>query len=606
MRFFEKIWKTAGIFFAIVIVGTILLTAAYYIPVNENNMTASYEIMDKEGWYPAIPIVSASYETYFTSYKPGVLDDSSDYVMLGKALYTVVDSALVTAMNMDGYSRYWHGYVSVLRPLFAVFDYGEIRTGNAMGQLLLMALLFSFIYQKKGIKYALLALTSYCLLMPLAMPFSLQYSWVFYITYGFLLYLVSRKKECLPDGMKLYWIFMAVGMLTSYFDLLTYPLYTWGIPMTWWLLLQEKEQKSSVYVKNTIYTGVWWLFGYAGMWLSKWCLGSIILKENIFEVVFSKGAKWTDSENALELSGRLEAIYANWKHYEYKLYVILLLAWLLFVIIFSIRNGVARNARNKALLLVGMSSAVWYFVMSKHTLGHHFFAYRTWGISILAVLGILIISTENFLEQEKKSKIKIIAVWGGCAVLGAVLSLLPKENVYVINGYCEFKEIRMKEGDVCEMNFTPSFPLINQFMLCAKADSLNGVCKVVVADGETELYEESIPLKEYQNVAYATIPVSWKLKKEKVYSMRISFEGADSDSYILISLNQNMPLSEYSEAMIKGLPQNGQILSALNYRYRALSKFTLLSLWIGWTGTWFAILAAFCFYVKVPDIKEEL
>lgn len=272
--------------------------------------------------------------------------------------------------------------------------------------------------------------------------------------------------------------------------------------------------------------------------------------------------------------------------------------WLLFVVISGIRNGVTNNAKNKALLLISASSVVWYFVMAAHTLGHHFFAHRTWGISILAVISILLLSTEEKQMQEKKSKMKTLLIWGGCGILAVGLSLLPKEDVYVINGYHEFREVLVKEGEICKMDFVPSFPVISQFTLCAKTDSRSGRCRIVIADGETELYEEYIPLEEYRDMTSATIPVLWKLERGNTYSMQISFENADEETWLLVTIDRNMPLAEYGEAQVNDIAQNGQILSALNYRYRALSKYTLCSLWVAWTGVLFAIVTAFFIQTK--------
>lgn len=602
MRTFEKVWKTVGIFLIIVIGGAMLLTLAYLVPINENNKIISDEIMEKEGWYPAIPVASASLDTYFHSYLPGVLDNGSERVILSMVFSPREKNALRAAMDMNDYARCWNGYVSFLRPLLMLFDYGEMRVCNAMMQLLLVAMLFIFIYQKMGIKYALLLLTSYCFLMPMVMPFCLHYSWVFYITYIFVLYLISRKEGLLPDGIKLYWLFMIVGMLTSYLDLIAYPLYTWGVPIVWWLLLQEQYTKAGKYVKKVIYTAIWWASGYAGMWLAKWSLGTLVLKRNVFEEAFEKLLVRSGLEGNSPFSARFEAVYANWKHYEYKPYVILLLIWLLVIVILSIRNGVRNNVRGKALLLVSVSPAVWYFIMTGHSIVHHIFTYRVWGISILAILALLLIGTEPFAVQEKSTKAKIILGWGVCAALAVGLSVLPKEDVYVINGYAEFDEVPVSEGEICEMSFTPSFPTIDNFALCAKPDSIKGKCKIVVMDGEEKLYEEYIPLNKYQDTAFAGIPVSWKLSKGKTYSMQISFEGTSGDTYMLITKDHNMVLAEYGEAFIKDVSKNGQILSALNYRYRALSKYTLCSMWVAWTTVLFAVLLTFF----IRDKKEMI
>lgn len=608
MRICKKVWKTAMIFIAGAIGGVMLLTLAFLIPVNENNKAATNAILEKEGWYPAIPTVSASLDTYFHSYLPGVLDDSSDGIILQMALDPEEENVLRAAMDMRGYSRYWHGYVSILRPLLLAFDYGEIRVMNAMCQIIFLVLLFLFIYQKMGIKYSLLALTSYYLLMPMAMPFSLHYSWVFYITYGVLLYLTSREKGKLPNGIKLYWIFMIVGMLTSYFDLMTNPLYTYGVPMIWWLLLQKEDQRQNYYVKKVIFAGIWWLSGYAGMWFMKWCLGSIVLGRNIFENAFAASTSWMDSEGGLALSERLAAIYANWKHYEYKIYVILLLGWLLFIFISSMKSGIVKNIKNKALMLVALSPAVWYFVVAKQTTVHHFFTHRAWGISILAILSLLLLSTKTSVVQKNKKRMRILLAWGICGIVAVGLSFLPKEDIFVTNGYCEFNEVPMGEGAVCEMSFTPSFPKISRFGLCAKTDSRNGKCKIIISDEETNLYEEYILLDEYQDSSYAEIPVTWDLEKEKTYSMQISFENVDDVVHLLVTAEHNMPLSEYDEVHINDEVQSGQILSMLNYRYRALSKLTLCALWIGWMGIllgiWMAFLAKNGEYVSMEKSKQ--
>ena len=66
---------------------------------------------------------------------------------------------------------------------------------------------------------------------------SLQYSPVFYISvistlFVFLKY--DRYRE------RIFFIFLVSGMLTSFFDLLTYPLLTWGMPALWLILIKEE------------------------------------------------------------------------------------------------------------------------------------------------------------------------------------------------------------------------------------------------------------------------------------------------------------------------------------------------------------------------------
>lgn len=584
------ILKTIGILLGGTLVGAALLSIAFALPVNEVNVEASNDIIEKEGWYPAVPIVASSLDKYFHSYMPGVLDGATDRLMLYTATNPQQENVLFAAMDMNGYDYYWHGYVSVLRPLLLLFDYGEIRTLNGMLQIVLIVLLFLRIYRKKGMTQALMVLTSYFLLMSLAMPFSLQYSWVFYIAVGSALVLTAGERAAKWTGIKLYWFFMVIGMCTSFLDLLTYPLFTWGFPLIWLLLVQDGNQKALSYMKEVVFTGLWWILGYAGLWSSKWILGSLILGRNIYEsavnqAFFRLGAEET---GGFDFGQRLEVLYMNWKHYEYKIYVMILAAWLIWFACESVRKGICSNVKNKAFALIACSSIVWYFALANHTGGHHFFTYRIYGISVLAVLAIFTGSISDLIIRNKREKLLTVCIWGICGILACGLSLLAREDVEVMNGDKDYREIAVSSNEIYEMRFTPTFPTIKEMGLCAETTSLTGTCNISVLDGTEILYEEVIPLKDYAGSTYAKIPVSWKLKRNHDYTMEISFVGAGKDTFLLVSQNMDMPILEYGEVSVGDVTQGGQILSSLKYSYRPLSKFTLGFLAMTWSGVLFA------------------
>lgn len=602
MQTMKKIFITMGMMIAGVCMGGILLTLAFLIPVNATNQSASYDLIGSEGWYPAIPRVNASYDTYFHSYLPGVLDGATDSIMLATALEPEETNALRAAMDMRGYDYYWHGYVALLRPLLYFFDYGEIRVLNSMGQLLLVFFLGLILWRKKGVRYALLELTSYFLLMAMAMPFSLQYSWVFYIAMGCTLYLAAGdhdKKEI--KGIKLYWVFLLTGMLTSFFDLLTYPLYTWGIPVIWWLLLKEPDQGWLYYVKQVVCTGLWWILGYAGMWLGKFCLGSRVLGRDIFGKAFDEVAlRIGTGEEPLGFTDRLEVLYRNWKHYEYKIFVLVMAAWLLYFVIRALKNGIVRHPRGIALALAGISSVVWYFVLADHTKEHHFFTYRIYSVAVLAVLAILVSSVRAGQWQGMRKSIRLICIFGCLGIMACVLSLLAREDVFVINGDREYQYVDIRQGEICEMSFRPSFPTVKRLGICMDTGAREGVCRIMVLDGEETVYEEEIPLSAYDDVTYANIPVDWKLKKQKEYRMCLSVENADADTALLVTCNRDMPLSEYGEAQVDGTACDGQILSGITYSYRPLSYFTLAFLAVTWMGI---LSAAYAVFFAAPASK---
>ena len=332
------------------ITGTVLLTLAYLLPVNITNRDTSYDILEKEGWYPRATVTSQSWDTFFHSFFPDVLDQSSERIILYTSMDDREGNPLVRAMESYNqwsgyYNYYWHGYVSVLRPLFLLFDYTEVRTLNGVGQLLVVFMLAILISRKKDMRYVFMLISSYVLMSPFALAMSLQFTWIFYISYiGTLVLLLNQNFFQTKDHG--YFLFMILGMCTSYFDLLTYPLLTWGIPLLWWIVMDEREKKRIIWVRQVVFTGFFWIAGYATMWITKWAFASFTLRQNVFEtaiaeVFFRSGIQ---GENVMTFSDRLQAIYINWKHYSYTIFALILGLWILYGFCnFLVRGGYAKG-----------------------------------------------------------------------------------------------------------------------------------------------------------------------------------------------------------------------------------------------------------------------
>ncbi len=336
VKILEKMGKGILLILTGGIVGTMLLTLAYMLPVNTENRDASYDILEWEGWYPRASITSGSLDTYFYSLFPDVLDDSSERIILYTALDNSEGNPLIRAMESHNqwsgyYNYYWHGYVALLRPLFLLFDYTEIRTLNGICQLFLVVMLALLISKKKDIRYVFMLITSYVLMSPFALAMSLQFTWIFYIAYiG--TWVLLRNQRFFQEKERFLFFFMVLGMCTSYFDLLTYPLLTWGVPLLWWIVMDAEEKGAFVWVKQVIATGFFWIAGYAFLWMTKWAFASLLLKQNVFaaaiEEVFIRSGVQKGTE--FTFLARLQAVYMNWKHYSYPMFALLLGVWLLY------------------------------------------------------------------------------------------------------------------------------------------------------------------------------------------------------------------------------------------------------------------------------------
>lgn len=587
--------KVLAMIVAGVLLGAILITLAYCIPVNQTNAQKSIDSLEGEGWYPSATQLKSSLDTYFHSYLPGVLDGATDGLMLEKATRQIEGNPLWEAMNMEGYTYYWHGYVVILRVLLLFMDYEQFRFLNCILQLMMMFFVAHFIWEKKGQRYALALLTSYFLMMPMAMFLSLQFSWIFYIAMALSLLICYRHTWFTEKRIP--YIFVIAGMLTSFLDLLTYPLYTWAFPLLLLILLSEDGQKALNYVKTVVVSGLGWILGYAGMWFGKWALAGWIVHRNVIQEAWKEVLFRSGSEESLNLIARLEALYDNWKHYEYPLYTALLAIWLTWFIYKSLngKTKIVRQEKNGAYLLITLSSFVWYFVLANHTLGHHFFTYRIWGVAITGILflfcGSIAICKDNCSGRDR---IYTFCKWGILCILAVMLTLTAREDVSVLNGNVEYQEIELPKGEQIEEEFLPSFPRVKNFAMGIRTESVKGQCIIEIRDDEKTLYELNWKLAELADTEYVQVPVDWNFKRDSNYRIVIHLEENEGPVYLRFTKDNVNPMLELGVAKIGGDIISGQLTSGIVYSYRPLSKYTLLFLTISWLG----LLTALSFEVE--------
>lgn len=582
------------------ILGVVVLALAFLVPVNTENKEESIKILDEEGWYPATPMHKASYDTYFHSFLPGVLDNSTDRIMITTANDEMEENPFVRAMNMHSdyvgnYSYYWHGYVSIIRPLLFLFDYAEIRILNVMLQVLIIFLLAYEVCCKKSKRYAILMLTSYGLLMPLALASSLQFTWVFYISTLSCLYMLKNMKFLEEKSGYLYF-FIVIGMLTSFFDLLTYPLFTWGFPLIWWFLTCRKDLKSKEYLCRCIYSGLNWIVGYGGMWSLKWIWGTLITRNNIIETAIAEVFLRVGMESGGEytLYNRVEAIYNNWKHYEYIIYAIILFAWFIWVVIRSFQKGWKYSYKSPALLLTAFSSFVWYWILANHTKTHHFFTYRIFVICILAIFAIFLesinIDTEERTLRTINSKKTMFATWVVAGICAIGLTLFARESIIALNGHVENVHIPLEEGSNISVDFVPTFSDITNIGLAMASESTEGDYIISIYQDGKILYEQCIPIVEYGDMTYADVAVDWSLDTDEQYNMVIRAQGNNSEVNAIVTIPSLTPMNEFSNMSVNGVETGGQPIMGISYLALPTSRKTLLFLAISWTAFCAAVL----------------
>ncbi len=285
------------------LVGTGLLTAVYLLPADAmaNHMDASAEVILREGEYPQL-----------YSWCTSQLDNYTDAIILMNAAYDSGEPAVTQAMaaarpHIQGmstpvdvleahyengipydaaepYYQYWHGYLLFVRPLLLLTDYSGIRILNAVVQTALLALLLVLMVRKGKKRYLLPYLISLAFLMPAALVKSMQFSSCYYIlTLGVIAVLLSEKQ---PEGKDAF-VFLFIGIATAYFDFLTYPIATLGIPAAFYFVVRHRMSVKEAFCKGVKLCFAWG-FGYAAMWAGKWFIGSLITGRNILTIATAK------------------------------------------------------------------------------------------------------------------------------------------------------------------------------------------------------------------------------------------------------------------------------------------------------------------------------
>jgi hypothetical protein len=396
-----------GIFITIVLLGLLAIIITYKLPNGKvkKHIEESLSQFKDEGLY--FRVESEFYssqldnftdalilnELYYTNNNRTIIDKAMNVYSYSKTANNPVDALIKNVEEKienridDGiespYARYWHGNLVVLKVLFAFFNYSEIKMLNYLVQIALVIVVI-YLMQKKNLKNFIIPfLISLFLINAMIIPLSLQFSTVFYILLISLIVMLLLDKIIISKKLYLY-LFLIIGMLTSYFDFLTYPLVTLGIPLIFLLLLD----KSNSYKKIIICT-LSWGFGYVGMWASKWAVGSILLKRNLFEDAILQIKYRSSSEEF----NRFNAILKNFKIYNYTVYklifTIIILYYLIRIIKLLKKLKIKYIKKIIPFLIIAVMPMVWYFLASNHSSIHYWFTFRALIIFFFAIMSAL-------------------------------------------------------------------------------------------------------------------------------------------------------------------------------------------------------------------------
>lgn len=287
------------------------------------------------------------------------------------------------------YSRYWHGYTLPLRLLLCVLNVANIQMLLYFAQLALFIFVLHMM-NRRGLKRLIPGFfLAYFLLMPFSSSICLQYVPVTMLMLGACA-AVLLWDDKIDSFIGMPGFFILLGVLTNYFDLLTFPLVALGFPIA--LLLALRLQTNDSFLRLFMMTaacGIGWALGYAGMWMFKWVLVDMISEYRMIWSLMTQIFLRTSNHGAGSEISRIGVIMQNLNVILAKSSYLLLIAITgLWTLIPSVKACIKRkaifDARALMLLIVAAVPLVWYFVMANHSFDHTYYTYRNVTMSVIA------------------------------------------------------------------------------------------------------------------------------------------------------------------------------------------------------------------------------
>lgn len=353
--------------------------------------------------------------------------------------------------NVD-YSRYWHGSMVLLRPLFIIFDIAGVRM--VLGILILImtvwfeVLLFKNHYSVFGVCYGIgLILVSvwmcaFC--VEYAMPFV-----VMSVELPVLFALLTRayeKKDVQNDKVKrdehklgnqkadehksdnfkpevILWAVLAcAGIMTAFVDFLTTETITFTMAYVLYLIVKNRHNQMRIVKEELIClvkSGIVWLVSYGLMIALKWVLALIVLGKDAFFNALSQAALRISGDATLgnvtgaEVVSDYERISgALWRNigciYPFKstmsygtaMIFILLVGLVVFSIWYLFREK-AKSCINKVMVMVSLIPVLRFLVLNNHSYIHFFFTYRALLVSVVVIIYILACYVNGFVRKRR-------------------------------------------------------------------------------------------------------------------------------------------------------------------------------------------------------------
>lgn len=302
-------------------------------------------------------------------------------------------------MSEMHYGRYWHGSTFLMRFLLSFNDYVRIRKLLCVISSLLLVVIYILLSKRKGLCFSLIYCFSWTVVNVFMMQNSIQYFSVLMISLVGTLFVLLRSDKPVNLCMLLF----LTGSFASYFDLLTCPILTWGVPLCTYFIVYP-QQSLRMGIKTWTHSSLLWVLGYSLTFVSKFVIATIVTDENVIEQGMAAVAERAGEFGSIT---RWDSVICNlhmvnWHYVAAFLLVLIVLACLKFR-----RDGLV----NSVLCFISIVPPLaWFAVLSNHSFIHKWFVYRDCAVIVLAMLSAVALLVDwnrldfRFINTLKRTK----------------------------------------------------------------------------------------------------------------------------------------------------------------------------------------------------------
>ena len=433
----EKIKETSALKTAVRVILTFIFTAAVcmvllfitaLIPKERiaDSVKESADYFYEQELFPCI--IDKQFNTRQDNYADSILVNIMYHISAENPMHSLIKAAyynpemenvnvsLYESMQEDKepnveYSRYWHGGMVLLRPLFVFTGIEGARMLLGIALFALTAAVSIILWKKKERLLSVCYILANLIVQVWVCAFCVEYITTFLIMNAvilillFLFYKRRSREEFEKNSM---YLMAAAGVCTCFFDFLTTETITITVPLLIILILKfhadELEDMKSEII-HLVRHGIIWGASYGGMFLLKWLIAAVVLGKAAFLGALTSAGERIGGTVRLgntnldpEADGlqRFVGALASNQGCLFPFREIMSTAqgmfafggivFLCFCIIYLFRG---KNFSPKFIALCMLLSCVpyvRYIVIANHAYIHYFFTYRAQIVTIIALL----------------------------------------------------------------------------------------------------------------------------------------------------------------------------------------------------------------------------